>query len=848
MNVSAFLERLQSSRRYRGQIAAVHVLEAHPATYREPAMPLAAPVRRMLTGAGIAQLYCHQADAYDAVRRGEDIVVCTGTASGKSVCYNAPVVASLIEDAETRALYMFPAKALAYDQLAGLERMIAHAGLTDAVRAACYDGDTPTHKRPGIRRAANVLLSNPDMLHVSILPSHAKWAPFLCRLRFVVLDEIHMYRGIFGSHVAGVLRRLLRICAHYGARPQFICCSATLGNPAALAERLIGRPVTLIDKDGAPRGRKTLLLWNPPWLDRLSHARDDEEPVAQHLERRSVSERTAEPPVRAAAAIGAGLTLRPVAPSNPGYDLTARVGARIARRSANLEAQELMQALLEAGAATITFFKARVVAELIYTYVADALRRRRPDLARRIRPYRGGYLPGERREIERQLFSGELLGVCCTNALELGIDVGTLDAAIVVGFPGTLCSLWQQIGRAGRRQDDSLAILVGYDDPVDQYLMRHGNFVCERPLERATIDPDNPHILAAQLGCAAHELPLDAHDWELFGPSAAAVAELMTGSRSDAGAPTRTTAEPAADRPLHRSGSKYHWARPEFPHVLTNLRTISNATFSIVDGSGERDIVIGEVDAISAPELIYPEAIYLHQGASFIVRELDWPARIARVEPIDADYYTQPVLADECRIGELRLSGDIAGGKQLFGDVTVRWQTVAFRKFKLFTQELIGQTALDLPAQEINTVGALFQPPPAALDALRHAGHLVHDALSGVRNLLAVALPTIAMCDRYDIGGIVNASQLGVSTIVLYDRYQGGVGYARQAYECAGALFRLAHEMAAECTCEDGCPACVGPPNLRVAIHHDPDLGSGYAIPSRMGALTLLRAWNASRV
>ncbi len=769
MDASGFLRSLEIGRRYRGQIAAVRQVEPRAADFHVPTAVLPECAVRFLQAAGVTQLYRHQADCFDAVRAGRDVVVATGTASGKSLCYHLSVLARLAEDGDATALYLYPAKALAYDQLEGLTRLVEQAALSELVRPACYDGDTPTHRRPGIRRSANTLLSNPDMLHQGILPYNAKWAGFLARLRFVVLDEIHSYRGIFGSHVAGVIRRLLRLCRHYGSSPQFICCSATLGNPRELAERLTGRDVVLIDRDGSPRGRKWVVLWNPPWLEEQT---------------------------------------------------------RVSRRSGNVEAQELMQRLLEAGAGTIAFTKARVVAELLYRYVTDALRRRRPDLARRVRPYRGGYLPLERREIEQKLFSGELLGVCCTNALELGIDVGALDAAIIVGFPGTLCSLWQQAGRAGRRQDESLAIFVAYDDPVDQYLMRNPDFIFNRPLEQAIIDPENPHILAAQLGCAAFELPLADEDLEDFGGVARNVAELL-----------------AKDGRLRHTGGRYFWSGPDFAAAQTNLRTISKATYAIVDNTDGRNEVIGQVDSISAPELVYPEAIYIHQGESYIVRALDQPARTARVERFDADYYTQPVLADECRLGEVRLQDDCLGGKRVFGDVTVRWRTVAFRKFKLYTQELIGQTALDLPPQQINTVGLWLQPPADALETTRAAGHKLHEALGGVRNLLTVALPPLAMCDRYDVGGIVNSSQLGVSTIILYDRYEGGVGFARHGYEQAEELLRMAHDLVAGCPCENGCPGCVGPPNLRIAIHHDPDLGSGYAIPDKAATLALLRAW-----
>lgn len=775
MEVRAFLERLKQSPHYRRQIAAERVLAARPAAYATPAEALPDALVKLLRGEGICQLYTHQAAAYDAARRGADVVVCTGTASGKSLCYHLPVLAELLANRDSRALYLFPTKALAYDQLGGLERMVAEAGLSEAARPACYDGDTPTHKRPGIRRAANILLSNPDMLHQGILPNSGRWEQtgFFGRLKYVVLDEIHSYRGVFGSHVACVLRRLLRLCRHYGSWPQFICCSATLGNPRELAERLTGRPVTLIDQDGAPRGRRWVVLWNPPW-----HGDN----------------------------------------------------AKVARRSGNVEAQELMQALVEAGAGTITFTKARVVAELIYKYVVEGLRRRRPDLVGRVSPYRGGYLPAERREIERKLFSGELLGVCTTNALELGIDVGALDAALVVGFPGTLCSLWQQAGRAGRRQDESLAVFVAYDDPVDQYLMRHADFVFEQPLEHAIIDPENPHILAAQLGCAAAELPLTRADLEEFGPVAADVAALLKDKES-----------------LQLRNETYYWQERDPPAARVSLRTISNATFAIVDITGGRNEVIGQVDSISAPELVYPEAIYIHQGESYIVRVLDQQARLARVERCEADYYTQPLLADQCRVGEPRLRGECLGGRRFFGDVTVRWQTTAFRKYKLYTQELIGQTLLDLPAQQIDTTGAWFQPPEEALAATRAGGCNVWEAFSGARNLLTVALGPLAMCDRHDVGGVVDTTQLGMGTIILYDRYKGGVGYARHGYERHEELLRWAYDLVADCPCEAGCPACVGPPNLRIPIHHDPDVGGGYAIPDKRATILLLRSWLAGR-
>lgn len=810
MDAARFFDRLTRARDYREQIVATRTLPERAARFASPKAALPAPLVAMLRSAGIEQLYTHQAATLDALADGQDVVVCTGTASGKSLCFHLPVLAALLEDPQARALYLFPTKALANDQLASLERMILAAELGEIARPETFDGDTPAHKRPGIRRTANILLSNPDMLHVSVLPYHAKWAGLLARLRYVVVDEAHTYRGIFGSHVAGVLRRLARLCAHYGGDPRFICCSATLGNPGQLCAQLINRPVTLIDDDGAPRGRKHVVLWNPPLMERGAGGRSPSlgsGPVPGHAHggRAAVAARRLDdgPPAQASA---------------PGTGIT--------RRSANVEAQELMEALLAADASVILFTKARVVAELIYRYLRDALSRRRADLANRVRPYRGGYLPNERREIEQALFSGALRGVCTTSALELGIDVGALDAAVIVGFPGTLCSFWQQAGRAGRRQAESLAVFVAYDDPVDQYLMRQADFLFDRPLEHALVDPANPHILASQLGCAAFELPLAPEDLAQFGGVAPDVARVLV----EAGR-------------MRDTGGRCYWSSAEAPASKTNLRTISDATLAIIDATDGRNEVIGQVDSISAPEQVYPEAIYLHQAESYIVRRLDLPGRTARVERFEADYFTQPLLACDIRIAAAQDEQDYRGGRRVFGAVVVRWQTTAFKKIKLYTLEMIGQTALQLPAQEIETTALWLTPPPAAMRAVAAAGFKPYEALSGVRNLLLVCLPPLAMADRYDIGGIVDSAQLGAPTIFLYDRYPGGVGYARHGYESCDRLLAMAGELLAGCRCDDGCPACVGPPNLRVPIHHDPDLSGGYQIPSKAATACLLTAW-----
>lgn len=825
MDAAAFLALVRSDRAYREQVVHTHVFEPRPAVCRAPRTPLPPRLRDMLAASGIDSLYSHQADACDAIAAGENVVIATGTASGKSLCYHLPVLAQLLDEPESRALYLFPAKALAYDQLTGLERLIERAGLGDVARPACYDGDTPTHKRTAARRHATILLTNPDMLHQSVLPYHPKWAGFFARLQLVVLDEIHTYRGIFGSHVANVVRRLQRICAHYGAEPRFVCCSATIANPGEHAERLLHQPVHVIDADGSPRGRKRLVLWNPPLLERFSAGEE------------SGAASRAAPPAPPSLALRVGtsagekfLTRMPAAPAG-------------ARRSGNIEAQELFQRLIEAGAGTIVFTKARVVAELIFKYTREALARKRPDLVERIRPYRGGYLPNERREIEGALFSGRLLGVCSTNALELGIDVGALDAAVIVGFPSTLCSLWQQAGRAGRRQEDSLVILVAYDDPIDQFLMRNPQFLTEAAVERAIADPQNPHVLAAQLGCAAFELPLSEQDLAQFGTGAAEIAATLVDAGRLAERPAAATRAPASAD----SAALLYWANADFPAAATDLRTISSSTYAIVDVTSGRSSVLGNVDSISAPEQVYPGAIYLHQAEAYLVRDYDMQARVARVERYDADYYTQPVLASHCRLVAERERAQLAsaaGSTELcFGDVEVRWQTIAYRKFKFHTTELIGQTKLELPPQTINTRAFWIQPPPAALAAAADAGPPVSEALSGVRNLLMVALPPLAMCDRYDIGGVVDSAQLGVPAIFVYDRFEGGMGYARAGYDQIGELLRLAWELVSGCRCANGCPACVGPPNLRVAIHHDPDLYRSYEIPDKAATLALLNGW-----
>ncbi len=851
----------------------VERIAARPGAYGQLSEPLPAPLQSALQRAGIGQLYSHQVEAIELARAGRDLVVVTGTASGKTLCYNLPVLEACLRERTSAALYLFPTKALCQDQLGTLEQLpFAEPELARSARPAVYDGDTPQSQRRCIRAEANLVLTNPDMLHVGILPYHAKWARLLARLRFVVLDEVHTYRGIFGANVACLLRRLQRLCEHYGSRPQFLAASATIANPAELVERLVGRPVELIERDGSPSGPKYFLLINPP-------------------------------PVRPDATL---------------------------RRSASELAAWLMAELIRLGAQVIAFTRTRQGAELVYRSVRDRLG---PGLGERVRAYRGGYLPQQRRAIESALFRGELKGVVSTNALELGIDVGSLDAAILIGYPGTIASAWQQAGRAGRRNLPSLAVLIAQNDPIDQYLVRHPEYLIEGSPEHAVVDPENQYVLANHMLAAAFELPLDEPDAERFGPAAAPIASRL---------------EQAGH--VNRVGTRFFPTAPLSPAAEFSIRHMSNNVVAIVErtddsaafgklavlngfqlpgldpfGSADTQAlgpktpyaidrcesssgqsgprrgrcgvkppepphgfrVIANVDAISAPELVYPQAIYLHDGDTYFVRKLDLPARLAYVERVETDYYTQAILESQVRVAECRASRVLrqpaAGPWQAqrpwletdspdspdkpekfrrsglldsspaassppgvsvacFGHLEVTWRTVAFKKIKFETRENVGFGSVDLPAQELPTTGLWIVPAQCALAQLRDQGLEPYEGLVGLRNLFVQAMPLLAMCDPRDISGVVNASNLGVPAVFIYDRYPGGLGYCEKGYQLVDRLLQTCWQMVEECPCESGCPSCVGLPNFRPAQHSDPDLVRGWPIPSKEAARLLSRS------
>lgn len=784
MDVAKLIERMQHRPDYAGQIEYIEVLPERAGEFASPTKPLCEPVSRMLAAGGVESLYTHQVSAIEAARAGRDAVVVTGTASGKTLCYNLPILEQVVSDPDARALYFFPTKALAQDQLKGLLSLVGDdAELAAKVRPGVYDGDTPTAQRRRIRNEANLVLTNPDMLHAGILPYHPKWSTLFAELRYIVIDEVHTYRGILGAHVAAVLRRLDRICRHYGSNPVYLAASATIANPGELVSSLIGRDVEVIDNDGSPRGRKYFALWNPSPL---------------------------------------------------GSDA-------LARGSAGDDAVDWMTEAMQAGGQTLAFTRTRQAAELIHRYAKQRLDAEHSPLAAQVRAYRGGYLPNERREMEQDLFAGKLRGVAATNALELGIDIGSLDVAIMVGYPGTIASCWQQAGRSGRRTDESLAVLLAGNEPVDQYLLRHPEYFFAQSPENAVVDPNNPYVLAKHLKAAAFELPLNTDDLELFGPLAEPIAAVL-----------------CDERQLSQVDDQYYCPGGQNPAVGVSLRHMSDNTFSIVcvqHSRISRDLytsgspplvdqsheVIANVDSISAPELVYPEAIYLHRGETFLVRELDFNGKVAYVERRETDYYTQAVLESNVLITKPRQQSQALSTAEVgYGDLDVSWQTVAFKKIKFDTRENIGLGPVDIPAQNLATTGVWLKPDGTLRAALKSEGMRASEGVCGMRNLAVVALPLVAMCDSRDLGGVVDSKNLGSSTMILYDRYPGGLGYCQKGFEHIDQLLEICLSMAADCPCEDGCPSCVGLPNQRPAIHSDPDLTKGHPIPNKRATRRLL--------
>ncbi|HEX6205615.1 MAG TPA: DEAD/DEAH box helicase [Solirubrobacterales bacterium] len=688
---------------------------------------------------GIDSLYTHQLRAFELAAE-SNLVITSGTASGKSLAFNLPVLNGIAARPKDRALYLYPTKALAQDQARALARL-----RPPGLREAIYDGDTPREERPAIRRRNNLVLTNPDMLHVAILPNHKSWGDFLANLEWVVVDEAHTYRGVFGSHVANVLRRLRRLARAYGSEPRFLLASATIANPVELAERLVGTPFELVDDDGAPRAGREIAMWNPPLLD----------------------ERTG------------------------------------TRRSALSEAADLLAELVSHGVRTICFLKSRRGIELIQRFARENLERRgKPELAKRIAPYRGGYTPQQRREIEARLSGGDLLAVVATDALELGIDVGELDAAICVTFPGTVASLRQMWGRAGRRRR-GLAVYVAGQDALDQFFCRHPEEFLGRPVEAAILDHANEQIAARHLIAAAYELPLTDEDDEVFGDDWRERAERLV----EAGE-------------LRGVAGKLMPRRSEFVANRIPLRSASADSVAVIErDSGE---MLGVVEAERAFTTVHPGAVYLHLGRSYEVDRLDIQERRAVVSAFDGDWYTRPKKETEIYIERTHEQREVAGVQLNFGEVSVTEQVIAFQRVSVSDQEPIDIVALELPEQNFVTQALWYVLPD------RLAGALPTEALLGslhaTEHSQIAVLPLIAMCDRWDIGGLsTNVHfQTGRSTIFIYDGHPGGVGITKRGYEEFERLLGDAERLIAECPCESGCPSCVQSPkcgNLNEPLH-----------------------------
>ena len=735
MDIAAFLNAVQRAPWYAEQIVHSEDVPSREARYGALDRPLHARLQAALADAGRRDLYTHQTDAVNAVRRGKNVIVSTPTASGKSLCYNLPVIETLLQDRGASAMYIFPTKALAQDQRKALTRLMPRGF---RLRCDIFDGDTPSRERADVRRNSRLLITNPDMLHIGILPHHRLWHRRLRSLRYVVIDEAHIYRGVFGSHVANIIRRLRRLCRRFGANPQFILCSATIANPGEHAERLVGLPFDVVEQDGSPYGGKDFLFWNPPMIDL----------------------------------------------------------AKGSRRSTNTETAQIFAELLRRYVRTLTFVRSRRAAELLYVYARDNLRLSHPDLAKRIMPYRASYLPEDRRAIERDLAEGRLLGVTTTNAMELGIDIGDLDATLLTGYPGSIASAWQQAGRSGRSGERSLSVLVAQDNPLDQYLMRHPEAFFGKPHESARVSPANPYILKPHLLCAAYEAPLLMDDTEYFGP------DLLW-----------SAPELAQDGLLHTQGNRWHIAAElDYPAADVNIRSASARDYTLV----ERDsgVILESVEEMAAFMQLHPGGIYLHQGEQYLITDLDMESATAYAAQTDVPFYTQASDYTDTRILRQFKAKQAAYTQVYLGEVSVTTSVVGFKRKAHITEETLSEEYVDLPPQSYQTIGIWFDVPPDTLDYIRRRRFDLMGGLHAVEHAAIGVLPLFAMCDRNDIGGISTPlhPDTGRPQVFIHDGAPGGVGITEHGYEIIEELWSATLRVITECPCESGCPGCIQSP------------------------------------
>jgi DEAD/DEAH box helicase domain-containing protein len=813
--IKTILSRWRSQPTVAENVVEWRILAQKPADLVEYPSRLSAEITHWLSSHGVPSLYAHQASAYEAVCDGKNVAVVSGTASGKTYCYNLPVIDSLLKQPEGRALYLFPTKALAQDQLAGLREMLTGIRRTDINRANIYDGDTPQHVRSILRQDSNIILTNPDMLHTGILPHHTGWKDFFTALRFIVIDEMHAYRGVFGSHVANVLRRLKRISRFYGSQPQFILTSATIANPQDLAERLIEKPVTVIDQDGSPHGERHFLIYNPPFLDKKT-----------------------------------GI-----------------------RQSSLLEGSMLAGELLDEDIQTIIFGRTRRGIELILTYLRQRDFQGNPN---RVRGYRSGYLPRERRAIEEGLRRGEVKGVVATSALELGIDIGGIDASVLIGYPGSIAATRQQAGRAGRKLAPSLSVLVTSPNAMDQYLARHPDYFFDRSPERALIAPNNLLILLQHIRCAAFELPFQSD--EGFG--------AITAERLQAFLDVLTQ-----NGELHQQADRYFWMANQYPAGDISLRNATPDQVTLILRNDQRQETIGQVDLNSAYWMVHPNAVYLHEGTSYLVEELDLETGVAYLKQVAIDYYTQAQKQTKVEEKSQIKSEPVTGATKTLGEILVTSQVVGYRKIRWFTNEFLGGGEVDLPPSFLNTIGYWISLDETVVQQLKdqmlwnadandygpdwknirqrvlnrdgnrcqvcgttgigrplQVHHIqpfrsftsretanqlqnlitlcptchqlaetrvrVRSGMAGFSYVLQNLAPLLIMCDGEDIDVLYDPNTTlgeGQPTVVLFDNIPGGLGLSENLYELHDELIAQAYETVSLCECEDGCPSCVGP-------------------------------------
>ena len=735
MNVDQLAEKLRCDNLFMENVVRWEELPAREARYGDYPIGLDERLRPVLRQRGVQQLYSHQAHSIAATMRGEDVVVVTPTASGKTMCYNLPVLDSILKNPDARALYLFPTKALSADQVSDLYELIQAMGVD--IKTYTYDGDTPGAARRAVRQAGHIVVTNPDMLHSGILPHHTKWVKLFENLRYIVIDEIHTYRGVFGSNLANVLRRLMRLCDFYGSHPQFILCSATIANPKELAETLTGRPVTLINDNGAPMGKRHFVFYNPPVINQ-------------------------------------------------------QLGIR---KGVIPETRAIAEMLLKCGIQTITFARSRLTVEVLTKYLKDVVRDPLGN-AGRVRGYRGGYLPTQRREIEKGLRAGQIDAVVSTNALELGIDIGALDACILCGYPGTIASAWQQAGRAGRRKGTSIVFFVASSAAIDQYIVSHPDYFLHQSPENALLNPDNLYILLSHFKCAAYELPFE--DGDTFG-NVASTGELLDYLEEE--------------HIVRHVGGRYHWMAEDFPASEISLRSAASENFVIIDITDPaHHRVIGEMDRYTVPMLLHENAIYMHEAQQYQVEKLDFEACKAFIRRVDVGYYTDADLNVSLSLLDVEQQEDLGGGaERALGEVKVTTLVTMFKKIRFDTHETLGFGHVRLPEMDMHTT-AMWWTLPEALCS-RFENDTLKNGMMAISNLLRIVAPLYLMCAPQDVAVVyqVKCPFTDRPTLILYDNCPGGVGLAAKAYGMQRLLLEKALQIVSDCPCEQGCPSCAGP-------------------------------------